>query len=391
MVGDPAPLGPADPAADGRLFSGRAIAMVAISIGLGVVMQAIAYQLSRDPSRNVDNLIRWSIFLTVVQYAVVATIVLSQITPKIRLLWGPGSPVSRIAAGAAVGLGGGGVILLLLRAASGTLTSDQRVVQLMSGGEASRIIAATLLACLAAPVVEEVLFRGLLLESLRRYHVGMALLVSSMFFAVWHLNKKALIYYTAMGCIFGGLYIKRGLLASMTGHFCFNGILTAAAVVIVLGPGHTYDLNGLQVSLPAGWTENATETDNPFVDDAIQLAVDGPDGSGIVFFDLAGAGVDVPEYDPDAVAQRLATSEIPLPTGSSYDATSVRQVDLPTVGRAVEADFTVGANRGELVFFAAGGRTYFTMFINGGSSKAASDFDEMLNTMRPVPSGLLGS
>jgi hypothetical protein len=194
-----------------------------------------------------------------------------------------------------------------------------------------------------------------------------------------------------MGCIFGGLYIKRGLLASMTGHFCFNGILTAAAVVIVLGPGHTYDLNGLQVSLPAGWTENATETDNPFVDDAIQLAVDGPDGSGIVFFDLAGAGVDVPEYDPDAVAQRLATSEIPLPTGSSYDATSVRQVDLPTVGRAVEADFTFGANRGELVFFAAGGRPYFTMFINGGSSKAASDFDEMLNTMQPVPSGLLGS
>src|SRR5206468_569858 len=51
QTGAPAP----DAVAEGRLFGGRAIAMVAISIGLGIVMQVIAYQFSRDTHRNIDS------------------------------------------------------------------------------------------------------------------------------------------------------------------------------------------------------------------------------------------------------------------------------------------------------------------------------------------------
>lgn len=370
-----------DPASEGRLFGGRALALVATCIGLGVVMQAIAYFLSRDANHNTDSQIRWDIVLTVIQYAVVAAIVLSQITPKVKLRWGPGSPLARAAIGATVGLSGGLLILLALHAATGKLTTDPRVVLMMSGGEMSRIIAAFAIACLAAPLVEEVLFRGLLLESLRHYQVGMALIVSSMFFAVWHLNRQALIYYTGMGCIFGGLYIKRGLIASMTAHFSFNAVLTVAAIYIVLGPAHTYDVDALKVTIQSGWTDQSDEALAQFGSDAPDLALQGPDAS-VIAISSSGVPGDV-TFDPDTVAQRLEAGTFPY-TGVTYLPSSAHVVSLPTVGHAAEVNFTLGPDNGEDVFLFANGEAYVLRFVNGGSDKAAQDFDEMLNTLQPA-------
>ncbi len=379
------PPGPPGPAAapQTRLLSGRAIALVAAAIGLGILLQAFAYEISRDPSRTVDSQIRWSIVLTVLQYAAVAAIVLSQITPKVKLQWGPGSPAARVGIGAAVGLAGGGMILLLLHAAFGTLTSDNRVVLLMSGGDATRIVAAIALTCLAAPLVEEVLFRGLLLESLRSHNVAMGVVVSAMFFAVWHLNRQALLYYTAMGCIFGWLYVKRGLVASMTAHICFNGALTVAAVVIVLGPSHTYDVDGLELTVAAGWTNESAAAAAEFGAAAPDLALQGPDASLIV---VSATPLGERVYDPDMVAQRLSAGSYPF-TGVAYDRSSVRQADLPSLGRAVEVNFTLGALHGEDVLFAVDGQAYAVRFINGGSGKAESDFRDVLSTLRPQPVG----
>lgn len=379
--------GPADELDDGRLLSGRAIALVATCIGLGIVMQVIAYTISRDSSRNIDSQIRWDIVLTVLQYAIVAAIVVSQITPKIKLRWGPGSPVARAAIGAAVGLGGGGLILLMLHASSGTVTSDPRVVLLMSGGEATRIIAAFALTCLAAPLVEEVLFRGLLLESLRRHHAAMALIVSSMFFAVWHLNRQALIYYTAMGCIFGALYLKRGLIASMTAHFCFNGALTVAAMYIVLGPSHTYAVDGVKVTVAAGWTDETAQATGLFTSGSA-VYLQGPDASVIAVMAFNSGPFAGRTFDADTFAQRLSSTPVELP-GGTYDANSVHEVDLPTVGKAVEINFSLSAYtayKGEYVFFGANNQIYMAMLINGGSPKADSDFTKMLNTLQPAAS-----
>jgi membrane protease YdiL (CAAX protease family) len=374
-----------DPAAEGRLFGGRAIALVATCIGLGVVMQTVAYVMSSDTHHNTDTQIRWDIVLTVIQYAIVAGIVLSQITPKIKLRWGPGAPLTRVLVGAAVGIGGGVAILLLLHAETGTLTSDSRVVLLMSGGEMTRIIAAVALTCLAAPLVEEVLFRGLLLESLRHYQVGMALVVSAMFFAIWHLNRQALIYYTAMGGVFGALYLKRGLIASMTAHFCFNGVLTIAAIYIVLGPAHTYTVDGLSVTVESGWTDQSDEVTAAFGAEAPDLSLQGPDASLIAV--SASGPVGSNGFDPDGLAQRLEAGSFPF-TGVEYIPSSVRLVDLPTVGRSVEVSFTLQAENGEDAFIFANGEAYVIRFVNGGSEKAASDFNGLLNTLQPEPAAV---
>jgi membrane protease YdiL (CAAX protease family) len=377
---------PPDPAAEGRLLSGRALAMVAISIGLGIVIQLVALALSHDHHINQDTMIRADIVLTVVLYAVVATVVISQITTKVRLRWGEGSPVVRIAIGLTIGAGVSGVLLWAISSSAGHLAPDPRVVLLMSTGDAVHIIVVTVLTCVAAPLIEETLFRGLLLESLRRYNTGMAVVVSAMFFAVWHLSPRALIYYTLMGVLLGVIYVKRGLVASIAAHVGFNGVLGVASIIVVLGPGHSYDVDGLRLSIAGGWTQEDVGTGGG-LDFAPSLLLQGPDGSAI----SVNAGVGQEPFNPDTVKQRLSTESLPLPPGSSFDAASVREVTLPTVGVSVEADFSYESNRGELVFCAMQGQDFVITFVNGGSPKADADFTKMLDSLQLSPVGTSAS
>jgi hypothetical protein len=170
----------------------------------------------------------------------------------------------------------------------------------------------------------------------------------------------------------------------MCAHAGFNGVLTVAAIVVVLGPSHTYDVGAIRVTAPAGWTLHAGSNlpNGSFGGSGRTLALDGPDATGAAVFDM---GPQVRPFNPDDVASRLQQLNVPLPAGSSYDARSVREVSLPTVGTAVEMDFSVHSSGGELVFFTYGGDAYMMLAVTGQDAKAQSDFTKMLNTLRPVP------
>ncbi len=363
---------PSDPVAEGRLLSGRALAVVAISIGLGIVMQLAALGLSHDHHINQDTLIRADIVLTVVLYAVVGTLVLSQVTPKVRLRWGEGSPLVRAAIGLAIGTGVSGLLLWAISSSAGHLAPDPRVVLLMSTGDAAHVIVVTALSCIAAPIIEETLFRGLLLESLGHYNRQMAVVVSAMCFAVWHLSPRALVYYTLMGVLLGVIYLKRGLVASMSAHVGFNGVLAVAAIVVVLGPGHTYDVGGMRFQVASGWSEVAPQSTDIF--GASRLVLQGPDGSAIGI--VARQSIE----DPSTVVQRFGLEVLP---GATPDPAGQQQVQLPTVGQAIETHFALGANKGEFLVFQYGGDDYVVFFVNGGSAKADRDFTKMLDTLQP--------
>ncbi|MBD2099925.1 type II CAAX prenyl endopeptidase Rce1 family protein [Leptolyngbya sp. FACHB-261] len=77
---------------------------------------------------------------------------------------------------------------------------------------------------IAAPVFEELLFRGFLLPSLTRYlPVGWALLFSSILFAIAHLNLSDVLPLTVLGCVLGFIYLRsRNLMAPMLLHSCWN-------------------------------------------------------------------------------------------------------------------------------------------------------------------------
>ncbi|MEA5534364.1 CPBP family intramembrane glutamic endopeptidase [Crocosphaera sp. XPORK-15E] len=79
-------------------------------------------------------------------------------------------------------------------------------------------------AAIAAPVYEEIMFRGFLLPSLTRYFpVWGAIILSSLIFAVAHLNLSEVLPLAILGIVLGVVYTRsRNLLSSMLVHSLWN-------------------------------------------------------------------------------------------------------------------------------------------------------------------------
>ncbi len=94
-------------------------------------------------------------------------------------------------------------------------------------------------AAVAAPVFEELLFRGFLLPSLTRYMpVWGAIATSSLIFAIAHLSVSEVIPLTVLGSVLGFIYTRsRNLLAPMLLHSFWNSATMAG--LFILGSGTT--------------------------------------------------------------------------------------------------------------------------------------------------------
>jgi len=93
-------------------------------------------------------------------------------------------------------------------------------------------------AAIAAPIFEELLFRGFLLPSLTRYvPVWGSILLSSLLFAIAHLSLSEILPLTALGIVLGVVYTRsRNLLAPMLLHSLWNsGTLLS---LFILGSGN---------------------------------------------------------------------------------------------------------------------------------------------------------
>jgi membrane protease YdiL (CAAX protease family) len=92
-------------------------------------------------------------------------------------------------------------------------------------------------AAIAAPVFEEILFRGFLLPSLTRYFsVGWAIALSSLLFALAHLSLAEVLPLTLLGAILGFVYTRsRGLLAPILLHSLWNSVTMIG--LFLLGSG----------------------------------------------------------------------------------------------------------------------------------------------------------
>ncbi len=92
-------------------------------------------------------------------------------------------------------------------------------------------------ASIAAPIFEEIMFRGFLLPSLTRYvSVNGAIIISALIFAVAHLSLSEVLPLATLGIILGFVYTRsRNLLAPMLLHCLWNsGTLIS---LFVLGSG----------------------------------------------------------------------------------------------------------------------------------------------------------
>jgi uncharacterized protein len=82
--------------------------------------------------------------------------------------------------------------------------------------------------CVLAPVLEEMLFRGVMLRAfLLRYPRGLAIGASALIFGFAHLNVYQFVVGVVMGSVNGWLYERtRSLLPCITLHAAFNGLVT---------------------------------------------------------------------------------------------------------------------------------------------------------------------
>jgi membrane protease YdiL (CAAX protease family) len=94
-------------------------------------------------------------------------------------------------------------------------------------------------AAVAAPIFEEILFRGFLLPSLTRYvPVWGAILISSLVFAFAHLNLSEVFPLATLGIILGVVYTRsRNLLASILLHSLWNSGTLLSLFVLGSGAG----------------------------------------------------------------------------------------------------------------------------------------------------------
>lgn len=114
------------------------------------------------------------------------------------------------------------------------LLSDWIVSSLVSGEQETEFtrkimndgIASIFAVCIVAPLVEEVIFRGIILRGfLQRYSDGIAIMLSSMLFAVYHLNLYQIPVAYILGTFMGWVFVKsRSLWPSIFTHVVYNSL-----------------------------------------------------------------------------------------------------------------------------------------------------------------------
>lgn len=337
---------------------GVARALATTAVGIGVAMAGRRLFESVSASSGPAESARYALGTTLLTYAVVAVLLIAVVrTLDWRLT--PGS----VALGGVMGVG---VALLLLRGDVGG--TDPRLTLLVSDRSFASIAATVLLGAVAAPLCEEVLFRGVLLESMAHVSTRLAVWTSGFAFAVWHLEPKTLLYYTLFGALFGGVYLHRGLAASVAAHAAFNGTLVVAAMALLFGPGVTVPFGDVVVSAPGGW----------YSDDDGGRHLHGPDESLLTVSTLALFPA-TPEQALDLMSRHDTGAR-----GWTLRPGTVRFVRLP-VGDAVRVRFTSPYGDGELAAFAAQGQTVVVTVVTNDSGRVRTDFDTMLRDLRVRP------
>ncbi len=349
------------------------VALVAGAIVFGLVVLEALTLLGDGGRTEPAALIRYALVATVVLYAAVSVAVVRYLAlTGRRLRWHDGSPVTGAVVGAATGLTLAVVLLGIVRAATGQASGDPRIALLVSEGGIDHVAVAVLVAVIAAPLVEETLFRGLLAESLRGKGRGPAVVGSALAFSAWHLQPAALRYYLAVGALLGLLYYTRGLVCSTAAHAAFNGLLTLAAVLTTVAPGPSVAAGDLLLHAPHGWRQLSVPAAD--VHDGVMLG--GPAASSVTVTHQPASVLP----STQAILARIAAVAAAMPPGVVLRADTARIERLP-LGDAVRAELTADGHAGVLVVLPYRGELYELLLASSGSVRAEGDFDRMLQDL----------
>lgn len=103
-----------------------------------------------------------------------------------------------------------------------------------------------------APVLEELLMRGMIMESLRPYGNGFAIFLSALLFGLMHANFEQFFYATALGIFLGYIAIStKSIVTTTIMHAIFNSI-TGVLMLLSVDKGVQDYIMGLSDEMTAG-------------------------------------------------------------------------------------------------------------------------------------------
>lgn len=105
-------------------------------------------------------------------------------------------------------------------------------LDIVAGG--SNIIVNLLLVVICAPIIEEYVFRKLLIDRTVRYGQGVSILLSGLMFGLYHGNLQQFIYAFGLGAFFAFIYVKTGKLRYTIFLHMFINFMGGVAGVLVL-------------------------------------------------------------------------------------------------------------------------------------------------------------
>ncbi len=214
-------------------------AFVALVIAFGI------YFLVSLPASSVKGLPALPYLLYLGVFAPSIFGVAAWVTARHRVGWKSlGLTRDRLGTALAVGLGAGIAAFLVNVGLSSIVTQIARslgyevenAARVTGLGEASawEIGLIVLAVVVVAPIVEEILFRGIFYAGLRqRLGVGGAVAVSALFFGFLHFQLLGFIPLAAIGAILALLYESQGSLAApMVAHAMNNGIIVLITLLL---------------------------------------------------------------------------------------------------------------------------------------------------------------
>ncbi|MDE6733380.1 MAG: CPBP family intramembrane metalloprotease [Oscillospiraceae bacterium] len=178
------------------------------------------------------------VFLNVIPIAIGMAVLKFPLKQRVKTLYSKPRYAGR-AIGMFPAMYGAAMLMQILTLLLASLFKDTQMAdsfnatQSLLSGDLPSAIVRFIQAVIFAPILEELWFRGLVLESLRPYGNGFAIFISAILFGITHANLAQFFYATAIGLFLAYIAIHTGsIIVPMILHAMMNGISSITSLII---------------------------------------------------------------------------------------------------------------------------------------------------------------
>lgn len=103
--------------------------------------------------------------------------------------------------------------------------------------EGSNFILTIIFVGILSPIIEEIMFRGIMLNKLRRYGDKIAIVTTALLFGLFHTNFSQFFYATVLGIIFAYVVLKTGTIKYSIILHIFVNMMGSFIIPLIIGDG----------------------------------------------------------------------------------------------------------------------------------------------------------